>query len=209
MAQAYQVAVVGADGIRGTIDTALWPLDGSKSEVLVRLDDGRQVLVPLEALHRQGDGSYVVSLSASELERRRVEGSAAGGQPSVIPVMVEELDVQKHKTETGRVRISKVVREHEELVDEPLLREEVVIERVPINRFVEEAIPLRSEGDTIIVSLLEEVPVVEKRLMLKEELRITVRRVEAHKPVSVTLRSEEATVEHIASKNRHGETPDV
>jgi uncharacterized protein (TIGR02271 family) len=209
MAKAYVVAVVGADGMRGTIDTTLWPLDGSRSEVLVRLDDGRQVLVPLEALSRQGDGSYVLSLSASELEHRRVMGSAGGGQSLVVPVMVEELDVQKHKVEAGRVRISKVVREHEELVDEPLLREEVIIERVPINRFVEEAIPLRSEGDTIIVSLLEEVPVVEKRLMLKEELRITVRRVEAHKPISVTLRSEEATVERIASKDSHGEKPET
>jgi len=209
MAQAQVVAVVGADGIRGTIDTSLWPLDGSKSEVLVQLADGRQVLVPLEALSRQGDGSYVVSLNANELEHRRVTGSAAGGQPLVVPVMAEELDVQKHTMETGRVRINKVIREREELVDEPLLREEVIIERVPVNRFVEEAIPLRSEGDTIIVSLLEEVPVVEKRLMLKEELRITVRRVEAHKPTSVTLRSEEATVEHIAPKDRHDEKPEA
>jgi len=209
MAQACVVAMVGADGVHGTINTTLWPLDGSKSEVLVQLADGRQVSVPFEALSRQGDGSYVVSLNASELEHRRVMGSAAEGQSLVVPVMVEELDVQKHKTETGRVRVSKVVREHEELVDEPLLREEVIIERVPINRFVEEAIPPRSEGDTIIVSLLEEVPVVEKRLMLKEELRITVRRVEAHKPISVTLRSEEATVEHIASQDSHGEKPET
>jgi uncharacterized protein (TIGR02271 family) len=207
MAQAHKVTVVGADGIHGTIDTTWWPLDGSKLEVLVQFDDGRQFLVPFEALSRQGDGGYVLNLSASELEHRRVMGSAARGQSLVVPVMVEELDVQKHKIETGRVRISKVVREHEELVDEPLLREEVIIERVPINRFVEEAIPLRSEGDTIIVSLLEEVPVVEKRLMLKEELRITIRRVEAHKPISVALRSEEATVEHIASKDKHGENP--
>jgi uncharacterized protein (TIGR02271 family) len=209
MAQVYVVAVVGADGMHGTIDTTLWPLDGSKSEILVRLDDGWQVLVPLETLSRQGDGSYVLSLSASELEHRRVIGSAVGGKSMVVPVMAEELDVQKRKVETGRVRINKVVREHEELVDEPLLREEVIIERVPINRFVEEAIPLRSEGDTIIVSLLEEVPVVEKRLVLKEELRITVRRVEAHNPISVTLRSEETTVEHIASKDSHGEKPEA
>jgi uncharacterized protein (TIGR02271 family) len=209
MTQAYVVAVVGADGIHGAIDTTLWPLDGSKSEVLVQLDDGRQVLVPLEALSRKGNGGYVLNLSASELEHLGVVGSPATGQSRVVPVMVEELDVQKQKIETGRVRISKVVREHEELVDEPLFREEVIIEHVPINRFVEEAIPLRSEGDTIIVSLLEEVPVVEKRLMLKEELRITVRRVEARKPTSVTLRSEEATVERIASKDIQGENPEV
>ena len=71
MAQAY-VAVVGAGGVQGIIDTTLWPLDGSKSEVLVQLNDGRQVLVPLEGLNRQGDGSYVINLNASELERRRV-----------------------------------------------------------------------------------------------------------------------------------------
>jgi stress response protein YsnF len=47
----------------------------------------------------------------------------------------------------------------------------------------------------MIISLLEEVPVVEKRLMLKEELRITRRRVEAHRPMRVTLRSEAAVVE--------------
>jgi uncharacterized protein (TIGR02271 family) len=208
MAQAY-VVVIGAGGMHGTVDTTLWPLDGSKSEILVQLDDGRQVLVPLNALSRQGDGSYALSLSARELEHRRVVGSGVGGQSLVVPVMVEELDVQRRKMEAGRVRINKVVREHEELVDEPLLREEVIIERVPINRFVEEPIPLRSEGDTIIVSLLEEVVVVEKRLMLKEELRITVRRVEAHKPISVTLRSEEATVEHIASQESHGEKPET
>jgi hypothetical protein len=33
--------------------------------------------------------------------------------------------------------------------------------------------------------------------------------VEAHKPISVTLRSEEATVERIASKDNHGEKPET
>ncbi len=85
----------------------------------------------------------------------------------------------------------------------PLLSEEVSVERVPIHRFMDEAIPVRYEGDILIVSLLEEVPVVQKRLMLKEELRITTRQVEAHKPVRVTLRREEATVEH--SDVKHSE----
>ena len=107
--------------------------------------------------------------------------------------------------ETGRVRIHKVVHEREELVDEPLLHEEVSIERVPIHRFVDEAMPIRYEGDTMIVSLLEEVPVVEKRLMLKEELRITTRGSEAHQPVRVMPRSEEPGVEHLAVEHRTSE----
>jgi uncharacterized protein (TIGR02271 family) len=73
----------------------------------------------------------------------------------------------------------------------------VVIERVPINRVVEAPIVARSEEDTLIIPLLEEVLVVEKRLLLKEELRITKKRIETHLPQRVTLRREEAIVEHI------------
>jgi uncharacterized protein (TIGR02271 family) len=203
MTPASVVTVTSADGIRGSIETASWPLDGSKPEVLVQLDNGRQVLVPLEALSRQEDGSYALRLDPAELEARHGTGSTISGPPLVVPLIVEELEVEKHQVETGRVRISKVVHEREEIIDEPLLHEEISIARVPINRFVDEAIPIRYEGDTMIVSLLEEVPVVEKRLMLKEELRITRRQVEAHKPVRVTLRREEATVEHIDVQ--HGE----
>jgi uncharacterized protein (TIGR02271 family) len=197
MTPARVVTVTSADGLRGSIETASWPLDGSKPEVLVQLDDGRQVLVPLEALSRQEDGSYALRLDPAELEARHGTGSNVSGPPLVVPLIVEELEIEKRQVETGRVRISKVVHEREEVIDEPLLHEEVSIARVPTNRFVDEAIPIRYEGDTMIVSLLEEVPVVEKRLMLKEELWITKRQVEAHKPVRVTLRSEETTVEHI------------
>jgi uncharacterized protein (TIGR02271 family) len=197
MSPAHVVTVTGANGIRGRIDTTTWPLDGSQPEVLVQLDDGRQVLVPLEALHRQEDGSYALHLDPAELEARQGTGRQVSGRPLVIPVMVEALEIDKRRVETWRVRISKVVHEREEVIDEPLLSEEVSIERLPIHRFVDEAIPIRYEGDTMIISLLEEVPVVEKRLILKEELRITKRQVEAHQPVRVTLRREEATVEHL------------
>jgi stress response protein YsnF len=56
---------------------------------------------------------------------------------------------------------------------------------------------VRYEGDTMIVSIMEEVLVVEKRWMLKEEIHLRQRRVERHQPQRVTLRREEALVEHI------------
>jgi uncharacterized protein (TIGR02271 family) len=163
--------------------------------VSVQLDDGRQMLVPLAALHRQEDGSYALHLDPAELEARQGMGGHGSGGSLVVPVIAEVLELDKRRTETGHVRIRKVVHEREEVVDAPLLREEVSLERVPIQRFVDEAVPVRYEGDTMIISLFEEVPVVEKRLLLKEELRITRRRVEAHMPVRATLRREEATVE--------------
>jgi len=117
------------------------------------------------------------------------------GEAAVIPIIEEELDVRKRKVETGKVRITKIVREREELVDEPLLKEDVEVERVAINRMVDAPVPVRYEGDTMIVPVLEEMLVVEKRLVLKEELRITKRQSEFHLPQQVTLRSEEITVE--------------
>jgi stress response protein YsnF len=77
------------------------------------------------------------------------------------------------------------------------MREEVQVKRVPINRVVEAPVPVRHVGNTMIISLLEEVLVVEKRLMLKEELHITKGEIETYKPQRVTLRNEEAVVERV------------
>jgi stress response protein YsnF len=49
----------------------------------------------------------------------------------------------------------------------------------------------------MIVPILEEVLVVEKRLMVKEEIHITKQRVEKHAPQRVTLRREEAVIERM------------
>jgi uncharacterized protein (TIGR02271 family) len=117
--------------------------------------------------------------------------------PLVLPVIDEALEVHTSPVETGRVRIRKIVHEREEIVDPPLVRNEVDIERIPINRVVEGPISVRSEEDTLIIPVLEEVLVIEKRLLLKEEIRITTRRIETHAPQRVTLHREEATVERI------------
>jgi len=165
--------------------------------VWVRLEDGQQVVVPVNALTPQPDGSYYLPLSLAALERADSTRHAGHDDLLVVPVIAEELDVQKQRVETGKVRITKVVHERQTCVDEPLVREEVEVTRVPIQRVVDQPIPVRYEGDTVIVSILEEVLVVEKRLMLKEELHIRKHRVETHQPQQITLRSEEAHVERL------------
>jgi uncharacterized protein (TIGR02271 family) len=115
----------------------------------------------------------------------------------VIPVREETLDVQKHRVDTGGVRVTKVVHEREEVVTAPHGHEEITVERVTLHRMVDAPVPMRQEGDTLIISLLEEVVVVEKRLMVKEELRITTRWIEEHSSQPVTLRREEAVVERL------------
>ncbi len=124
----------------------------------------------------------------------------------VIPVVEEILDVRQRRVETGRVRITKIVHERQEEVNAPRVREEVTIERVTLNRMVDAPVSMRQEGDTFIIPLLEEVVVMEKRLMVKEELRITKRRIEEHASQKVTLRREEVVVERLDPSEQQPQT---
>jgi stress response protein YsnF len=121
-------------------------------------------------------------------------------QSQVIPVMQEELQVTKRMKSKGVTRVKKTVEEREEIVDEPLLSEEVQIERIPINRFVEKALPVRHERDTTIIPVFQEV--LTKRLLLKEELHIRKVATKTHKAQKVILRDEQAVIEHIDEDER-------
>lgn len=129
------------------------------------------------------------------------EAELQPGESLVLPVVEEQAEIRKEQVERGKVRIETRVTEHTEVIDEPFLQEDVTVERVPIHRRVNAPLPIRYEGDTMIVPLLEEVVVVTKELMLKEELRITRRKTTVHQPQEVTLRREEAHIHQ--SHNGH------
>jgi uncharacterized protein (TIGR02271 family) len=121
----------------------------------------------------------------------------------VIPIVEEVLDVQKRQVETGGVRVRKTVHEREQQIDEHVWQEEVGVEHRVINRTVDGPAPtVRTEGDVLIVPVLEEVLVVTKQLMLREELRLTKRRTAAHTSRTVTLRREEAKIERLEPGNQ-------
>jgi uncharacterized protein (TIGR02271 family) len=118
----------------------------------------------------------------------------------VLPLLGEEVEVSKQRIETGRVQVARVTREREQLIDEVLAREAVEIERTAIGRPVEAMPAVREEGDTIVVPIVEEVLVVERRLMLKEEVRIRrVRSTQRHQE-RVTLRHQEAVVTRVRAE---------
>ena len=121
--------------------------------------------------------------------------NGAGPAAITIPVAREEIELRKKIVETGTVRIRKVVREHEELIEQPLLREEVDVKRVSINRVVDGPLASRYEGDVLIVPVLEEMLLMQKQWVLKEELHISRHVVETSTSQRVVLRSEEAIVE--------------
>ena len=113
-----------------------------------------------------------------------------------VPVIEETVHVEKKTIETGKVKISKTVNVNTETVDLLQVQDEVQIERIPVNEFVQTPPPpLRYEGNTIIIPVLQEVMVTEKRLLLIEEVRLTKRKVESKESQEVILRKEEIKVE--------------
>jgi len=125
--------------------------------------------------------------------------TAAGGperreEVAVVPLVEEHVVVERRERETSRVRITMHVHERTETVDEPVMREQVDVERVPINRIVDVAPPTREEGDYLIIPVVEEQVVVEKRLVLKEEIRVRKTRTTERHREDVVVRSEDAEV---------------
>lgn len=122
------------------------------------------------------------------------EPSSISSESKTIPVIEERVTYDTQREQTGRVRITKQVHEETVDVDESTTREKVNIERVPMDRFVDEAPPsVRHEGDVMIVPVVEEVLV--KRLRLVEELHIR-KTTETHTDTNeVVLRKEQLLVE--------------
>src|ERR1700712_5693363 len=125
----------------------------------------------------------------------------------VIPLHVEDVSVERRKVERD-VRVHVHTISHDHLVDEALAHESVEIERVAIGRPVDEIPPVREEGDTTVISIVEEVLVVERRLVLKEEIRLRrVRTIEQHRE-TVTLREQQAVIEREPGGRRLDPLPD-
>jgi len=185
------------DGVWGTVVPGAPHPPSDAAQVVVQTESGQQILVPTDILVQQPDGSYYLPLRLAELEHSSSEHGGHQDEPIVVPVLVEELEVQKRLVETGKVRITKVVHERETLVDEPLFHDKVAITRVPVQRVVDGPVPVREENGTTIISIVEEVLVVEKRLMLREEIHIRRQRSETHQPQRITLRSEEVQIERV------------
>ena len=125
-------------------------------------------------------------------------GEPGGNEAARIPVQREELRIGTRVVDTGRgVRVRKTVTEQPHEVDQALRHDEVSVTRVDVGRLLPpgELPATRYEGDTLVVPVLEEVLVLERRLRIKEEIRITKTRREERHTDTVSLKTEQVTVE--------------
>ncbi|WP_211105464.1 DUF2382 domain-containing protein [Azospirillum brasilense] len=114
-----------------------------------------------------------------------------------LPVVEEHVTIRKRKRVTETLQAHTVTHEHEQPVEAELSVQTIQIERVPCDRFVDRLIPDRQEGDTTIISVVEEVATLNVRLKLVEEVRITrhteTRRIED----AVKVRRQDIIVERV------------
>lgn len=140
--------------------------------------------------------------SSTGVEHRRNDDGSI-----VLPLFTEDISVSKRVVPKSSVQISRVTQQHEQVINQMLARERVEVERIRIGKPVDTVPKVRQEGDTIVVPIVEEVLMVERRLILKEELRVRRIREEQPHQERVILRKQEAIVKRsvIEERSRHAD----
>ena len=122
-----------------------------------------------------------------------------------IPLLAEDITVARRSVagDTVRIETSTCTRDHH--VDEPLSHTRIQVERVPIGRTVAAVPAVREEGDTTILPVVEEVIVVERRLILKEEVHVRRVQVAERHTETVTTRAQTAEIYRIEAGSPESE----
>ena len=125
------------------------------------------------------------------------------GASDTLKLVAEEAEVSKCRLVTGRIDVRTVTDTVDETVKATVEGQSVDVTRVPVDRIIDAAPATRSEGELTIIPVVEEVLVIEKRLLLKEEVHI--RRTTRSEDIETTvpLRRQRAIID------RHGTTPNA
>lgn len=124
----------------------------------------------------------------------------AAGQPLVIPVISEQLQVGTAREHTGIVRVRKVVHQVSQPLQAEGYREVVETVRVPVNQVVQAAREPWRQGEVLVVPVCEERLV--RQLVLVEEIHVRRRREPCRDSASASLRREQAIVERLDPQTR-------
>ena len=130
------------------------------------------------------------------------EPDQGAGAVQVVPVVEETAVVSKRQVATGKVRVHTHVDTVEEVAKASLRSDRFEITRVEVGKVVDVAPQVRTEGDLTIVPVLEEVLVVEKKLVLKEEIHIRHIAETENVEKPVVLRRERVVVERLDADGR-------
>lgn len=134
---------------------------------------------------------------------RQTRRGASSKDETRIPIREEELEAEKRQHE-GDVRLKKVVHTETQHMKVPVQKEEVIIERVPI-----EESEMRETGDVefreeeVRIPIVEEEVEIRKRPVVKEEVRAHKETRTEQRDVRGEVRKEDVKVERNEPKKRN------
>lgn len=193
--------VHGSDGVIGTVEPAA-PAAGSEADpsFLARSADGRALYrLPLSLVRSlkqdAGPAAVVLDLRVRDLDRYLATDSGGalaserqlGSGDLRIPVHAEELVVEKQPVTRGAVHLHKGVETVEQQFQVPVVYEEAVVEHLAPDQYQAGA---DGEEDALVIPIYEEQLVVEKRMVIKEYVRVRKQRKEMQQTVTEPVRRE-------------------
>jgi uncharacterized protein (TIGR02271 family) len=179
----------------------------------------KEYYVPFDAVTEVQDDAVYVNVEKDEIgrlgwdrrpeERRSTMAATSEAEDTErMRLREEQLETRTTPVETGRVQVGKDIVEEQRRVDVPVTREEVVVERHPVDRRPADQPIDATERETIDVPVREEQVEVEKRPVVYEEVGVAKHTTRETQPVSDTVRREELRVDRQgdASLGSTGET---
>jgi uncharacterized protein (TIGR02271 family) len=120
------------------------------------------------------------------------ERTVRGREDITVPLHKEELDVVKRDIQAGEVRVHKDVVEEEKVMQVPVRRERVRVERRDVTD--RPAMSASFQEETVVVPLRAEEVEVRKRAVVDEEVIIHKDAIEEERHISETVRREEVDI---------------
>ena len=199
----YRVETSSASAQRGTYgayysdavgDERVDLQPGERAEAREHSSEGRPSAAPGEADHEREE--------LREHEELRERGDLTDEEELRVQRSEEELRAGTRERRAGSVNVRKRVRTDHERLSVPKRREEVSVERVRVeDRQASEA--EIGEDDEVRIPVVEEEVVVEKRPVVKEEIRLRKDVVEEEEVVEEDVRKEEVDIDD-QTESRNG-----
>ena len=120
--------------------------------------------------------------------------------PKILRVVEEELVTGTRLVKSGSVQVNKHTETELRTVDFDLSKDVIDVRHVPVNRVVDARPPIREEGDTIIVPVVEEEVV--KRLVLREEVHLVRSRTSLKAQEEVSLNRDKVEIRRLDAEGR-------
>ncbi|MBM7655772.1 YsnF/AvaK domain-containing protein [Neobacillus cucumis] len=156
------------------------------------INDGKVLLLTNKGLGN-ASASGGVSIETMDREQTSLEDLDSDKQRT-LKLREEQLDVNKHRVQTGAVEVKKDVVEEQETVNVPVRREEVYVERRTVDETDADTTTPIGDDETIRVPIVEERIEVNKKPVVTEELVINKKQVTENQKVTENVKREEAKV---------------